>query len=147
MKTKDILFLFIVSLFGCGYLSAQQSLFYYYKGNPIPLNVNSQHFLVYADANKISTELFAKEFRITEWVEDGSNGFLEAQINIPNENYDSVINVLKAKDCIIDIEPVIGDNEMINTSRVFYVKLQNFQDYPLLNSMALRTGSEIRGEV
>ena len=148
MKTKDILFLFIVSLFGCGYLSAQQSLYYYYyKGNPIPLNVNSQHFLVYADANKISTELFAKEFRITEWVEDGSNGFLEAQINIPNENYDSVINVLKAKDCIIDIEPVIGDNEMINTSRVFYVKLQNFQDYPLLNSMALRTGSEIRGEV
>ena len=122
-------------------------MFYYYKGNPIPLNVNSQHFLVYADANKISTELFAKEFRITEWVEDGSNGFLEAQINIPNENYDSVINVLKAKDCIIDIEPVIGDNEMINTSRVFYVKLQNFQDYPLLNSMALRTGSEIRGEV
>lgn len=114
MKTKDILFLFIVSLFGCGYLSAQQSLFYYYKGNPIPLNVNSQHFLVYADANKISTELFAKEFRITEWVEDGSNGFLEAQINIPNGNYDDVLKSLKEKEYIIDIEPVIGDSVLTN---------------------------------
>ena len=114
MKTKDILILFIVSLFGCGYLSAQQSLFYYYKGNPIPLNVNSQHFLVYADANKISTELFAKEFRITEWVEDGSNGFLEAQINIPNGNYDDVLKSLKEKEYIIDIEPVIGDSVLTN---------------------------------
>jgi hypothetical protein len=147
MKTKDILFLFIVSLFGCGYLSAQQSLFYYYKGNPIPLNVNSQHFLVYADTNMISRDLFAKEYLVTEWIEDGGIGILEAQVNIPNDNYDSVINVLKAKDCIIDVEPVIGDNEMINTSRVFYVKLHDSQDYPLLNAMALRTGAEIRGEV
>ena len=79
MKTKDILFLFIVSLFGCGYLSAQQSLFYYYKGNPIPLNVNSQHFLVYADANKISMEELNKEFKITEAIETGQNGILEVQ--------------------------------------------------------------------
>ena len=78
MKTKDILILFIVSLFGCGYLSAQQSLFYYYKGNPIPLNVNSQHFLVYADANEISKENMENEYRITEWIEDGGNGILEA---------------------------------------------------------------------
>lgn len=79
MKTKDILFLFIVSLFGCGYLSAQQNLFYYYKGNPIPLNVNSQHFLVYADANKISMEELNKEFKITEAIETGQNGILEVQ--------------------------------------------------------------------
>ena len=45
MKTKFILSLFMVSLFGCCHLSAQQqSLFYYYKGNPISLNVNTQHF-------------------------------------------------------------------------------------------------------
>ena len=71
MKTKFILSLFMVSLFGCCHLSAQQqSLFYYYKGNPISLNVNTQHFLVYADANKISKELFEKEYRVTEWIED-----------------------------------------------------------------------------
>ena len=79
MKTKDILFLFIVSLFGCGYLSAQQSLFYYYKGKPISLSVNSQHFLVYADANKISMEELNKEFKITEAIETGQNGILEVQ--------------------------------------------------------------------
>lgn len=71
MKTKFILSLFMVSLFGCCHLSAQQqSLFYYYKGNPISLNVNTQHFLVYADTNKISRELFEKEYRVTEWIED-----------------------------------------------------------------------------
>ena len=79
MKTKDILFLFIVSLFGCGYLSAQQSLSYYYKGKPISLSVNSQHFLVYADANKISMEELNKEFKITEAIETGRNGILEVQ--------------------------------------------------------------------
>lgn len=34
------------------------------------LPVNTQHFLVYADANKISKELFEKEYRVTEWIED-----------------------------------------------------------------------------
>lgn len=68
-------------------------------------------------------------------------------MNIPNNNYDSILNVLKAKEHIVDVEPVIGDSEMINTSRLFYVKLYNAQDYTLLNNMALRTGSNIRGEV
>ena len=65
-------------IFFCGgSLSAQQHLpFYYYKGNRIMLPVNTQHFLVYADANKISKELFEKEYRVTEWIEDGSNGIL-----------------------------------------------------------------------
>ena len=103
-----ILSLLMASLFGYCHLFAQhQSLFYYYKGNPIPLNVNSQHFLVYADTSKISKDLFAKEYWVTEWIEDGSKGFLEAQVNIPNNNYDSVLNVLKAKEYIVDIEPVV----------------------------------------
>lgn len=98
MKTKVVLLLFIATLFGCCCLSAQQQgLFYYYKGNPIPLNVNSQHFLVYADAEKTTIEELEKEFRITELIETGQNGFFEMQINVPNGNYDSVVNVLKAK--------------------------------------------------
>ena len=80
MKTKLILSLFMVSLLGCCHLSAQQqSLFYYYKGNPISLNVNNQHFLVYADANKISMEELNREFKITESIETGQNGILEVQ--------------------------------------------------------------------
>ena len=64
---KLILSLFMVSLLGCCHLSAQQqSLFYYYKGKPISLSVNSQHFLVYADASKISNEAFEKEYRVTD---------------------------------------------------------------------------------
>ena len=136
------------SLFGCCSLHAQQQgLFYYYKGNPVSLNLNSQHFLVYADAEKTTLEELEQEYKVTEWIENGENGILEAQVNIPNNNYDSILNVLKAKEHIVDVEPVIGDSEMINTSRLFYVKLYNAQDYTLLNNMALRTGSNIRGEV
>ena len=104
MKTKITLSLFVALLFGVCCLSAQQqSSSYYYKGNPIPLNVNTQHFLVYADTSKISNERFEKEYQVKEWIEDGSCGFLEAQVHIPNGNYDSIINVLTSKEYIIDI--------------------------------------------
>jgi len=77
MKTKVIFLFCCVTLFSSCFLSAQQQgLFYYYKGDPVPLNVNSQHFLVYADTSRISKDLFEKEFRVTEWIEDGSNGIL-----------------------------------------------------------------------
>ena len=106
----------IIMLFSCCILSVQaQMQHYYHKGDTISLSVNSQHFLVYADANKISIERFAKEYRVTEWVEDGSNGVLEEQVNIPNGNYDSVISVLKSQQYIIDVEPVIGNNVLVNT--------------------------------
>ena len=115
MKTRIILSFFVVSIFGCCHLYAQQqSLFYYYKGNQISLSVNNQFFLVYADAEKISMENFTKEYRVTEWIEDGSNGILEAQVNIPNGNYDDVLKSLKEKEYIIDIEPVIGDSVLTN---------------------------------
>ena len=148
MKTKTLLSIFVVSILCCGSLFAQQQeLFYYYKGNPISLNVNTQHFLVYADANKISKDLFAKEFRVTEWIEDGCNGILEAQVNIPNGDYDGVLKNLKEKEYVIDVEPVIGDNILTNISRLFYVKLHKAQDYSLLSSTAQSLGAEIRGEV
>ncbi len=147
MNSKVIL-LFVVLLSSCCSLFAQQQLSYYYhKGEQIVLPINLQHFLVYADVNKISDELFEEEYRVTEWIENGSNGIIEAQVTIPNGNYDSVVNVLKAKDYIVDVEPVIGNNMLINTSRLFYVKLHKSQDYPLLSYMASRTGADIRGKV
>ena len=124
---KLILSLFMVSLLGCCHLSAQQqSLFYYYKGKPISLPVNSQHFLVYADASKISKDLFAKEYRVTEWIEDGSDGVLEAQVNIPNGNYEGALKNLKEQEYVIDIEPVIGDSVLTNTSRLLYDYIESF---------------------
>lgn len=71
MNKKAILLFFVVSIFGiCCLFAQQQKMFYYYKGDSISLNVNSQHFLVYADASKISKDLFAKEYWVTEWIED-----------------------------------------------------------------------------
>ena len=80
MKCKVTLLFIFVSLLGCFCLSAQQQeMSYYYRGNPISLNVNTQHFLVYADANKISMEELNREFKITESIETGQNGILEVQ--------------------------------------------------------------------
>lgn len=148
MNKKAILLFFVVSIFGiCCLFAQQQKMFYYYKGDSISLNVNSQHFLVYADASKISKEVFEKEYWVTEWIKDGNNGILEAQVNIPNDNYSSALYALKAKEHIIDVEPVIGNSVLYNTSRLFYIKLYTPQDYSLLSFMASRTGAEIRGEV
>jgi hypothetical protein len=108
MKTKSILLFFAATLLGICCLSAQQQkMFYYYKGDSITLNVNSQHFLVYADAEKTTLEELEQEYKVTEWIENRGDGILEAQVNIPNNNYDSVLNVLKAKEYIVDIEPVV----------------------------------------
>ena len=139
--------LIILCFYGGFVFAHQQDPFYFYKGEQITLPINTQHFLVYADLTKISVDFFAKEYLVTEWIEDGRNGIIEAQVSIPNGNYDSVVNVLKAKEYVIDIEPVIGNNVLYNTSRLFYVKLHTPQDYSLLSSMASRTGAEIRGEV
>lgn len=63
--------IYFVVVFCCCVFSVQaQKLYYYHRGDSISLSVNSQHFLVYADANKISKELFEKEYRVTEWIED-----------------------------------------------------------------------------
>ena len=147
MKRRTNILLIILCFYGGFAFAHQQDPFYFYKGEQITLPINTQHFLVYADLTKISVDFFAKEYQVTEWIEDGRNGIIEAQVSIPNENYDSVINVLKAKEYVVDIEPVIGNNVLYNTSRLFYVKLLNAQDYPLLSSMASSTGVEIRGEV
>ena len=127
MKAKVIFLVCCVTLFNSCFLSAQQQgLFYYYKGSPISLSVNSQHFLVYADTSKISKDLFAKEYRVTEWIEDGSDGVLEAQVNIPNGNYDGALKNLKEQEYVIDIEPVIGDSVLTNTSRLLYDYIESF---------------------
>ena len=73
MKTKVIFLVCCVTLLNsCSLFAQQQKMFYYYKGDSISLNVNSQHFLVYADASKISKEVFEKEYWVTEWIGDGS---------------------------------------------------------------------------
>lgn len=133
MKKFSFLLFFAMYVQYCLY-AQPQGFYYFYKGEQIALPINNQHFLVYADANEISKENMENEYRITEWIEDGGNGILEAQVNISNGNYDSVINDLKAKEYIIDVEPVVGISVLYNTSRLFYVKLHDAQDYSMLNN-------------
>lgn len=96
MNTKHRYY-FVILFCLCVISVPAQNLYYYHKGDRISLSVNSQYFLVYADAEKTTIEELEKEFRITELIETGQNGFFEMQINVPNGNYDSVVNVLKAK--------------------------------------------------
>lgn len=76
MKTKVIFLFCCATPFSSCFLSAQQQgLFYYYRGNPISLSVNSQHFLVYADTRKISKDLFAKAFGLRSGLKMGKTVF------------------------------------------------------------------------
>ena len=67
------------------FLFKHKKLYYYHRGDSISLSVNSQHFLVYADAGKISMEELNSEFKITESIETGQNGVLEVPA-ISNHN-------------------------------------------------------------
>lgn len=83
MKTKSILLFFAATLLGICCLSAQQQkMFYYYKGDSITLNVNSQHFYVYADTNKVSIRELNKEFHITEYVFTTDENIIGFQLEI-----------------------------------------------------------------
>ena len=80
MKRRTNILLIILCFYGGFAFAHQQDPFYFYKGEQITLPINTQHFLVYADLTKISVDLFAKEYQVTEWIEDGSNGVIEAQV-------------------------------------------------------------------
>ena len=67
-------------VFCCCVFSVQaQKLYYYHRGDSVSLSVNSQHFLVYAEAGKISMDELNREFKITESIETGQNGIIEVQ--------------------------------------------------------------------
>ena len=78
--------IYFVILFCCCVFSVQaQKLYYYHRGDSVSLSVNSQHFLVYAEAGKISMDELNREFKITESIETGQNGVLEVPA-ISNHN-------------------------------------------------------------
>ena len=70
MKRRTNILLIILCFYGGFAFAHQQDPFYFYKGEQITLPINTQHFLVYADLTKISVDLFAKEYQVTEWIED-----------------------------------------------------------------------------
>ena len=69
------------------------------------------------------------------------------QVHVPNQDYDNALALLKQQDFVLDVEPVIGDSLTINVSWLFYVQLRNHDDYPLLVSMASKTGTSIEEEI
>lgn len=145
---RNLYALLILTLCGSSCLfGQQQGNFYYYKGEPVSLPVNNQRFFVYIDTNNISLEVLEKEYRITEVLNSNDENVLGIQLNIPNDNYDSIVSVLKAKDYVVDVEVVVGDSVFYNTDQLFYVKLHHPDDYVLLQNTASKTRTEIVCEV
>ena len=138
-------FLFLLLTFNCLALPAQQidQLFYHYKDTVLSLPLNTQHFFVYVDTNEISLERLQRLYEVTEVVNSVMPNVVGLQLNVPNNNYDSVITVLKQQDYVLDVEPVVGDSVTTNVSRLFYVQLHSHDDYPFLESMANRSGTTI----
>ena len=70
---------FLIVFYCCVFSVQAQKLYYYHRGDSVSLSVNSQHFLVYAEAGKISMDELNREFKITESIETGQNGIIEVQ--------------------------------------------------------------------
>ncbi|MCR4965677.1 MAG: S8 family peptidase [Bacteroidales bacterium] len=110
-------------------------------------SLNTQRFFVYVDTNVMSMGALQRMYDVKEEISTILTDVVGVQVCAPNNNFDSVVTKLKQQDYVLDVEPVIGDSVTTNVSWLFYVQLRSHDDYPLLVSMANKSGAMIMGQI
>ena len=134
----------ICSLNSIGQNIIDSNYYYYYKGEKIYLTLDKTKLnITVAESFNKSAILFS-DFKDFELISDSSNGInskfgkIEFE-QVPNDSiYLKKINNLKQSNNIIAVSPyfITSDTSSIGTSSIFYVKLKNANDYPLLQAYA-----------
>lgn len=142
---------FLVLLLSITAMMSSQS--YYYNGEKIYLEENEElHYVVFSDTNKL--ENLHKNISIdTKYT--GSNAVLKPKRywNLVKIKDNSKSNILETKKKILDlpnvlhIQKVIGKENPIAVSELFYVKLKSENDYPKLEKFAKNKTCNIIGTV
>lgn len=151
MKTKLCFYLLLFA----GMLSVNaQGYHYYYKGSQIPLTLNRSHLniTVKPDFQKssISATRKLKDFVLEDDNSTGQNlkfAKLEFTDALTESDFFKLVNALRNKDGVKNVS-FYFDREgapPIGTSSLFYVKLKNSTDLPLLQQVADKTGAAIAG--
>ena len=124
--------------------------YYYYKREKIKIPINEQKFTIYFDMNNISKNRIKESYEILKEVtlsKEQSDSIYCCEVSIKNTNYDSILTILHKKEEIIDIEPVIGNDETILVSRIFYVQLKDKRNFESMLTIANNTNTTFISEI
>ncbi len=145
---RNILLIFTVVILNTLFVSAQtaKTVNYYYRGETIEAPLHNNYFLVYFDLEQLTEEQISDNFDIiqVEYVEDSR---FCCMLNIPNNNYDSVVNHFRKIQYVTDVEPVIGGDFPVGVSNKFYVQLKSSNDVQLLETFAKQTMAKLLYQV
>ncbi|MBQ7985592.1 MAG: hypothetical protein IJ250_08180 [Bacteroidales bacterium] len=109
------------------------SVYYYYKDEKIYLPLNKQHFTVCFDLTKNDIKTIERKYNITPIFKDGDTvrGFYD--IEILNNNYDSVYKQLISSEDFAYADQVIDeDNQHVLISGRLSIQLKQLEDTVLL---------------
>ena len=137
MKKQLLLFVTILLLAGIS-VSAQDTLSgqYFCKGKLLDITINPRIVLVYFRTSQINVEDINMQYncrRIIHLSGDKADSLYACEVELPIGSYEDGLMWLRGKSEVYDVEPVIGTEQRVPVSNVFYVKLFDMGDTILLN--------------
>lgn len=141
---KKLLFTLAILFIGIATIQAQDASFYYYKGDKIALNTDTQYVNIFTDKDFDSRTLENLGFSDFEFKSDktSKNGNLFAKLKFSSylneKEYNATIQSLRELDGVIHVAPFFerGTAESIGTSNYFYIKLKSAGDTGVLKKIA-----------
>src|SRR5690606_31294734 len=147
MKKK---ILFLIPFLLLGIIAGAQEHFYYYKGEKVPLTLNTQRVNFRVTGEFDSINIINLGYKLSNFHEDNlvKNTFF-GEIDFNSSDYTTCMENLKEIDGIIGIFPHFQKNKdkSIGTSDVFYVKLKNIEDFNVLQQTVVNKGGKIEMQV
>lgn len=143
---KAYLIIFILSLTTMA-SQAQIESYYYYNGDKVALTINTNVFSIThkCSYNKVENLIQQQGYTTTvsnkQTFEKEENALKWSILRIENsnltkENYKNIVQTLLNDELIESVQPVMGTNEYLAISDVFYVKLKQEEDLELLTVLA-----------
>src|SRR5690606_10557439 len=141
---KKLLFLVVFLFFWI--IAGAQSHFYYYKSERVPLTLNTERVNFRVSPNFDSKSLERLGFKLSNFHEDESveNTYF-GEIDFNSKDYQTSINNLKKLNGVIDVFPHFQKTTetSIGTSDIFYIKLKETSDLPLLEQEVRLLGGTV----
>ncbi len=167
MKQHYKYLILLVSFFACFLLEAQQTTFYYYKGEKFYLDVDYSRLSIVSNgeisSNKIKNKIAKYDFDIknqkrshtkqniiatdkSNQIADIYNTEIEFSTKINSDEYLDNIQNLQNEDGVIKVSPTYTvRTKKLGVSNNFYVRLSKAGDVDILNNLAKKYSVQVLG--
>ena len=148
MKTKIILIL--IAFLASYVVSAQNAgmALYYGDGSTKEARINKSHLLVYFYKANIFLEDIQSLYQVEKEVDMDyrkADSLYTFVVGVDSNAYEAIIEDLKSKVYVYDVEPVLGSRGITLSSSRFYVRLKDNADTSILKLMAEQTMAKYEG--